>query len=120
MSNIDIDDIIDNMMSEDVKTLTDFLGYEPSDESLNSEQLLREELENVAKQMPDEELIKFNKQSQQKAMQSEIEAYNARETDRLLKIMKEYASEMSNQADLQPIVAIINNTIVKIEKLQNN
>lgn len=61
-----IDKVIESMLDEDVETITEFLGYKPDDEVLNNNQLLKEELNNVAKQMPDDILMQFYGKSQEK------------------------------------------------------
>lgn len=61
-----IDKVIESMLDEDVETITEFLGYKPDDEVLNNNQLLKEELNNVAKQMPDDILMQFYEKSQKK------------------------------------------------------
>ena len=61
-----IDKVIESMLGEDVETITEFLGYKPDDEVLNNNQLLKEKLNNVAKQMPDNILMQFYEKSQKK------------------------------------------------------
>lgn len=61
-----IDKVIELMLDEDIETITNFLGYKPDDESLNNNQLLEDELESAAKQMPDDVLLKFYDKSQTK------------------------------------------------------
>lgn len=61
-----IDKVIESMLGEDVETITEFLGYKPDDEILNNNQLLKEKLNNVAKQMPDDILMHFYEKSQEK------------------------------------------------------
>lgn len=61
-----IDKVIESMLGEDVETITEFLGYKPDDEILNNNQLLKEKLNNVAKQMPDDILMQFYEKSQEK------------------------------------------------------
>ena len=54
-----IDKVIEQMISEDIETVTKFLGYEPDEEVFNNTQLLEEELENAARQMTEETLTEF-------------------------------------------------------------
>lgn len=61
-----INKVIELMLGEDVEMITEFLGYKPDDEVLNNNQLLEEELDNVARQMPDDVLMKFYEKSQGK------------------------------------------------------
>ena len=61
-----IDKVIEMMLGEDAEMIADFLGYKPDDEVLNNNQLLEEELENAARQMPDDILMKFYEKSQKK------------------------------------------------------
>lgn len=113
--NITIDDIVDNVIDEN-DILVDFLGYKPDTETLNNGQLLREELENVAKQMPDEELAKFYKLCQQRAVEREIKNYLATETQILLNAMNSYVNDMKGKPSMKPIVDITTDAITKINE----
>lgn len=113
--NITIDDIVDNVIDEN-DIIVDFLGYKPDTETLNNGQLLREELENVAKQMPDEELAKFYKLCQRRAAEREIKNYLAVETQILLNTMNSYVNDMKDKPSMKPIVDITTDAITKINE----
>lgn len=42
-----IDKVIEQMVSEDIETVTKFLGYEPDEEVFNNTQLLEEKVKTV-------------------------------------------------------------------------
>lgn len=54
-----IEKITEMMLSEDMETVTRFLGYEPDEEVFNNNQLLEMEIKDVAEQMPEEILLQF-------------------------------------------------------------
>lgn len=112
--NITIDDVVDNIIDE-ADIIADFLGYKPNVETLNNSQLLREELEHIAKQMPDEELIRFYNLCQQRAMVRELNNYFISETKTLLDAMHTYINYMKNQPTAKPVIDITTDAIAKIE-----
>ena len=71
-----VDKVIELMLGEDMKVITEFLGYKPDDEVLNNNQLLEEELGNVARQMPDDILMKFYEKSQERSRKELLLTHN--------------------------------------------
>ena len=92
-----IDKVIEMMLGEDAEMIADFLGYKPDDEVLNNNQLLEEELEIVARQMPDDILIKFYEKSQEN-----------------------YKSKLQYKDKMESIIEVIDTAITNIEALKSD
>lgn len=113
-----IDKVIELMLSEDVEIITEFLGYKPDDEVLNNNQLLEEELDNVAKQMPDDILMRFYEKSQKK-LRIEAEKNDCLQTiESLLRQMKNYKSKLEYKSKMDEIVSVLDTAITDIETLR--
>ena len=104
-----IDKVIEMMLGEDAEMIADFLGYKPDDEVLNNNQLLEEELENVARQMPDDILIKFYEKSQEKSRR-----------ENLLTDMEDYKSKLQYKDKTESIIEVIDTAITNIEALKSD
>jgi len=101
-----IDKVIEQMISEDIETVTKFLGYEPDEEVFNNTQLLEEELENAARQMTEETLTEFYEESQNKLKMETKKKYCLKLAQNLLAEMKK-CQDMLNE--LNNILAEIPN-----------
>lgn len=115
-----IDKVIEMMLGEDVKMITDFLGYEPDDEVLNNNQLLEEELENVARQMPENVLIKFYERSQEKLRREDEKNYCLQAIENLLTDMEGYKNKLQYKAKMESIIEVIDTAITNIETLKSD
>lgn len=113
-----IDKVIELMLSEDVEMITEFLGYKPDDEVLNNNQLLEEELDNVAKQMPNDILMRFYEKSQEKSRTEAEKNYCLQTIESLLTQMKNYKSKLEYKSKMDGIVSILDNAITDIETLK--
>ena len=54
-----LEKVVEMIISEDLETVTRFLGYEPDMEVFNNNQLLEMEIKDVAEQMPEDVLLQF-------------------------------------------------------------
>lgn len=115
-----IDKVIEMMLGEDAKMITDFLGYEPDDEVLNNNQLLEEELENVARQMPENVLIKFYERSQEKSRREDEKNYCLQAIENLLTDMEGYKNKLQYKAKMESIIEVIDTAITNIETLKSD
>lgn len=115
-----LDKVIEMMLAEDVEMITDFLGYKPDDEVLNNNQLLEEELKNVAKQMPDDILIKFYEKSQEKSRRESERNYCLQTIENLLTDMEDYKSKLQYKDKMESIIEVIDTAIMNIEALKSD
>lgn len=115
-----IDKVIEMMLGEDVKMITDFLGYEPDDEVLNNNQLLEDEIENVASQMSEDVLMKFYEKSQEKLRREAEKNYCLQTIDSLLTDMEDCKSKLQYKAKMESITEIIDTAITDIETLKSD
>lgn len=115
-----IENVIEEMLSEDLETVTNFLGYMPDFEVFNNNQLLEEELKNVAKQMPEDILLEFHKASQEKTIHKTEMNYCISTIDLLLREMEECKKELKNKYKMEDIVNEIDSAITNIESLKPN
>lgn len=115
-----IDKVIEMMLGEDVEMITDFLGYKPDDEVLNNNQLLEEELENVAKQMPEDVLVKFYERSQEKSRRETEKNYCLQTIENLLTDMENYKSKLQYKEKMERITDVIDIAISNIEALKSD
>lgn len=115
-----IDKVIEMMLGEDVKMITDFLGYEPDDEVLNNNQLLEEELENVASQMSEDVLMKFYERSQEKLGREAEKDYCLQTIENLLTDMEDYKSKLQYKDKMKSIIEVIDTAITNIETLKSD
>lgn len=113
-----IDKVIEMMLGEDAEMIADFLGYKPDDEVLNNNQLLEEELEIVARQMPDNILIKFYEKSQEKSRREAEKNYCLQTIESLLTQMKNCKSKLEYKSKMDGIVSILDTAITDIETLK--
>ena len=115
-----IDKVIEMMLGEDVEIITDFLGYKPDDEVLNNNQLLEEELENVAKQMPEDVLVKFYERSQEKSRRETEKNYCLQTIENLLTDMENHKSKLQYKDKMESITDVIDTAISNIEALKSD
>lgn len=115
-----IDKVIEMMLGEDAKMIADFLGYKPDDEVLNNNQLLEEELENVARQMPDDILMKFYEKSQEKSRRESEKNYCLQAIENLLTDMEDYKSKLQYKDKMESIIEVIDTAIMNIEALKSD
>lgn len=115
-----IDKIIELMLGENVEMITEFLGYKPDDEVLNNNQLLEEELENVARQMPDDILMKFYEKSQEKLRTEAEKNYCLQTIEDLLTEMEKYKSKLEYRSEMDSIISILDTVITDIEALKSD
>lgn len=115
-----IDKVIEAMLGEDVEMITEFLGYKPDDEVLNNNQLLEEELDNVARQMPDDILMKFYEKSQEKSGAEAEKNYCLQTIESLLTEMEDYKSKLEYKSKMDSIVSVLNTAITDIEALKSD
>lgn len=113
-----IDKVIEIMLGEDVKMITDFLGYKPDDEVLNNNQLLEEELENVARQMPEDVLIRFYEKSLEKSQKEAEKNYCLQAIENLLTDMEDYKNKLQYRNKMESITELIDTAITDIEALK--
>ena len=110
--------VIELMLGEDVEMITEFLGYKPDDEVLNNNQLLEEELDNVARQMPDDTLMNFYEKSQKKLRIEAEKNYCLQTIKNLLTEMEDYKSKLKNKSKMESIVSVLDTAITDIEALK--
>lgn len=115
-----IDKVIELMLDEDIETITNFLGYKPDDESLNNNQLLEDELESAAKQMPDDVLLKFYDKSQTKLRKNAEKNYCLQEIEKMITRMEDSKYNLKNKNKMEYIIDTIDKTITDIETLKND
>lgn len=115
-----IDKVIEMMLGENVEMITDFLGYKPDDEVLNNNQLLEEELENAARQMPDDILMKFYEKSQEKSRRESEKKYCLQAIENLLTDMEDYKSKLQYKDKTESIIEVIDIAITNIETLKSD
>lgn len=115
-----VDKVIELMLGEDMKVITEFLGYKPDDEVLNNNQLLEEELGNVARQMPDDILMKFYEKSQEKIRKEAEKNYCLRIIENLLTEMEEYKSKLEYKSKMESIISVLDTAITDIEALKSD
>lgn len=115
-----IDKMIELMLGENVEIITEFLGYKPDDEVLNNNQLLEEELENVARQMPDDILMKFYEKSQEKLRTEAEKNYCLQTIEDLLIEMEKYKSKLEYRSEMDSIISILDTAITDIEALKSD
>lgn len=115
-----IDKTIEAMLGEDTETITDFLGYKPDDEVLNNNQLLEEELDNAADQMPEDVLVSFYEKTQKKSKAETERNYCLQTIEELLIEMKDCKAKLKYKDKMAGIVFILNTTITEIETLKSN
>ena len=115
-----IDKVIEMMLGEDAEMIADFLGYKPDDEVLNNNQLLEEELEIVARQMPDDILIKFYEKSQEKSRRESEKNYCLQAIENLLTDMEDYKSKLQYKDKMESIIEVIDTAITNIEALKSD
>lgn len=115
-----IDKMIELMLGENVEMITEFLGYKPDDEVLNNNQLLEEELENVARQMPDDILMKFYEKSQEKLRTEAEKNYCLQTIEDLLIEMEKYKSKLEYRSEMDSIISILDTAITDIEALKSD
>lgn len=113
-----IDKVIEMMLGEDAEMITDFLGYKPDDEVLNNNQLLEEELENVARQMSEDVLMKFYERSQEKSRRESEKNYCLQTIENLLTDMEDYKSKLQYKDKMESIIETIDTVITDIEALK--
>jgi hypothetical protein len=115
-----IDKMIELMLGENVEMITEFLGYKPDDKVLNNNQLLEEELENVARQMPDDILMKFYEKSQEKLRTEAEKNYYLQTIEDLLIEMEKYKSKLEYRSEMDSIISILDTAITDIEALKSD
>lgn len=115
-----IDKVIELMLGEDVEMITEFLGYKPDDEVLNNNQLLAEELDNVARQMPDDILMKFYEKSQEKSRIEAEKNYCLQTIEDMLAEMENYKSKLEHKSKMDEIVSVLDTAITDIETLKSD
>jgi hypothetical protein len=115
-----IDKMIELMLGENVEMITEFLGYKPDDKVLNNNQLLEEELENVARQMPDDILMKFYEKSQEKLRTEAEKNYCLQTIEDLLIEMEKYKSKLEYRSEMDSIISILDTAITDIEALKSD
>lgn len=115
-----IDKVIEMMLSEDAEMIADFLGYKPDDEVLNNNQLLEEELEIVARQMPEDVLMKFYESSQEKSRRESEKNYCLQTIENLLTDMEDCKSKLQYKDKMESIIEIIDTTISNIKALKSD
>ena len=113
-----INKVIELMLGEDVVMITEFLGYKPDDEVLNNNQLLEEELDNVARQMPDDVLMKFYEKSQGKLRAEAEKKYCLQTIENLLTEMEDYKNKLEYRSKMDRIVSVLDLAITDIEALK--
>jgi hypothetical protein len=115
-----IDKVIELMLGENVEMITEFLGYKPDDEVLNNNQLLEEELDNVARQMPYDILMKFYEKSQEKLRTEAEKSYCLQTIEDLLAEMEKYKSKLEYRSKMDSIISILDTAITDIEALKSD
>lgn len=115
-----IDKTIEAMLGEDTETITGFLGYKPDDEVLNNNQLLEEELSNVADQMPEDVLVSFYEKTQKKSKAEAERNYCLQTIEELLVEMKNCRTNLKYKDKMESIVSVLNTAITKIEELKSD
>lgn len=115
-----IDKIIEMMLGEDAEMIADFLGYKLDDEVLNNNQLLEEELENAARQMPDDILMKFYEKSQEKSRRELEKNYCLQAIENLLTDMEDCKSKLQYKDKMESIIEVIDAAITNIEALKSD
>lgn len=115
-----IDKVIEIMLGEDAEMIADFLGYKLDDEVLNDNQLLAEELENAARQMPDDILMKFYEKSQEKSRRESEKKYCLQAIENLLTDMEDYKSKLQYKDKTESIIEVIDIAITNIETLKSD
>lgn len=115
-----IDKVIEMMLGENVEMITDFLGYKPDDEVLNNNQLLEDEIENAAKQMPEDVLMKFYERSQGKLRRKAEKSYCLQTIENLLIDMEDYKSKLQYKDKMKSIIEVIDTAITNIETLKSD
>lgn len=115
-----IDKVIEMMLGEDAEMIADFLGYKPDDDVLNNNQLLEEELENVARQMPEDVLMKFYERSQEKSRRVAEKNYCLQTIENLLTDMEDYKSKLQYKDKMENITDVIDTAITDIEALKSD
>ena len=113
-----IDKVIEMMLGEDAEMITDFLGYKPDNEVLNNNQLLEEELENVARKMPDDILMKFYERSQDKSKKEAEKNYCLQTIENLLTDMEDCKRKLQYKDKMDSIIEIIDTAITDVEALK--
>lgn len=112
-----IEKIVGMMLSEDLKTITRFLGYEPDMEVFNNNQLLETEIRNVAEQMPEDILLQFYEEVDKKTRDEAERRYNLQLVEDLLSSMEDYKNKINNHL-MSEIVERIDTAITDIECLK--
>lgn len=112
-----VDKIIEMMLSEDLETVTRFLGYEPDEEVFNNNQLLEMELKDVAEQMPEDILLQFYEEIDKKTRDEAERNHNLRLVEDLLSIMEDYKRKINGHL-MAEIVERIDTAITDIECLK--
>lgn len=115
-----IDKTIEAMLSEDIETITGFLGYKPDDEVLNNNQLLEEELSNAADQMPEDVLVSFYEKTQKKSKAEAERNYCLQTIEELLVEMKNCRTNLKYKDKMESIVSVLNTAITEIEELKSD
>jgi len=115
-----INKVIELMLGEDVKIITEFLGYKPDDAILNNNQLLEEELDNAARQMPDNVLMKFYEKSQGKLRAKAEKNYCLQTIENLLTEMEDYKNKLEYRSEMDRIVSVLDLAITDIEALKSD
>lgn len=115
-----IDKTIEAMLGEDTETITGFLGYKPDDEILNNNQLLEEELNNAADQMPEDVLVSFYEKTQKKSKAEAERNYCLQTIEKLLVEMKDCKAKLKYKDKMESIISVLNTAITEIEELKSN
>lgn len=112
-----VDKIIEMMLSEDLETVTRFLGYEPDMEVFNNNQLLEMEIKDIAEQMPEDILLQFYKEIDKKTRNEAERRHNLQLVEDLLLTMEDYKGKINSHL-MAEIVERIDTAITDIECLK--
>ena len=86
----------------------------------NNNQLLEEELENAARQMPEDVLVKFYERSQGKLRREAEKSYCLQTIENLLIDMEDYKSKLQYKDKMKSIIEVIDTAITNIETLKSD
>ena len=112
-----LEKVVEMMISEDLETVTRFLGYEPDMEVFNNNQLLEMEIKDVAEQMPEDVLLQFYEEIDKKTREEAEQKYNLQLVEDLLETMENYKCKINIHL-MSEIVERLDEAITDIECLK--
>ena len=112
-----LEKVIEMIISEDLETVTRFLGYEPDMEVFNNNQLLEMEIKDVAEQMPEDVLLQFYEEIDNKTREEAEQKYNLQLVEDLLETMENYKCKINSHL-MSEIVERLDEAITDIECLK--